>query len=339
MSEILNPWYRSNITRIPFRIDEVSSALKERVQDIVLKKEITNAHHPFENKIYYKLSPKNRASYVIHSLLWLTDLDIQNLYDCMHADSKQAPYDIAFLLTEACKQRNTEKTIPFISIRPEHIHEIVHASTVDPTTWWEFSLEIPNHSLERDFQTLTWFEWLLYEYMRLAAKLPRRPGKFTFCDFDDTLYSREKQLENNELAANRGNAWNLIMINKYGIDWMMKEYYNESIPSWILDKKDPLNFLTLTAWVEEYQRAKIKTVWIDSYPAVITEDGLQKIMALLRYVIYKLKYIPEALEIYEDRTHHFIDYKDLIEQVLQTKLTIKHVDMDGNRWYEDIVTI
>jgi hypothetical protein len=51
-------------------------------------------------------------------------------------------------------------------------------------------------------------------------------------------------------------------------------------------------------------------------------------LELIKYVIYKLKFIPSKITVYEDRPQYFIEYRDLIEDVLGTKLEIMYVEMD-----------
>ena len=59
----------------------------------------------------------------------------------------------------------------------------------------------------------------------------------------------------------------------------------------------------------------------------------------IRYVIFELRYIPTKIIIYEDRPEHFIEYRELIESILGTKLTIMKVEMDGNRGYKRIEAV
>jgi len=62
--------------------------------------------------------------------------------------------------------------------------------------------------------------------------------------------------------------------------------------------------------------AKLIAAKVDTYNHVITEYAEDKINAIIRYVIYTLQFIPEELIIYEDRPEYFVEYRDLIEDVL-----------------------
>jgi hypothetical protein len=47
-------------------------------------------------------------------------------------------------------------------------------------------------------------------------------------------------------------------------------------------------------------------------------------------VIFELKFLPKDITVFEDRPQFFIEYRPLIEELLETKLIIKHVTMDSN---------
>jgi hypothetical protein len=49
---------------------------------------------------------------------------------------------------------------------------------------------------------------------------------------------------------------------------------------------------------------------------LVTTNAEEKIIALIRYVIFDLKYIPTTIVVFEDRPQYFIEYRDLIEDVL-----------------------
>lgn len=69
---------------------------------------------------------------------------------------------------------------------------------------------------------------------------------------------------------------------------------------------------------------------------LVTETGEDKIIALIRYIIFNLQYIPSKIIVYEDRPQYFIEYKDMICDILGCKLEIMYVEMDSNKGYKNI---
>jgi len=168
-----------------------------------------------------------------------------------------------------------------------------------------------------------------------------RQETFIVSDLDDTLFSRVEQLEKEpELVLRRGYVWNTYLINEIGISPMLKKYYvNKNYPQEIIQKLNPKKSLILTAGIYEYQMGKQKALWLTDYPIQIVHTWKDKILELIRYILYTLKYIPSEIEIYEDRPEFFIEYRDFIESCLGTKLHIHHVEMDGNSGYKKIETV
>lgn len=157
-------------------------------------------------------------------------------------------------------------------------------------------------------------------------------------DFDDTLFARKEQLENEKiLRENRWDLWPVAIIENFWISNFIKKYYlNKNFPKNILEKFDIKNDLILTAWVYEFQISKLIACNLDKYNFVITKNWEEKILELIKYIIYKLRFIPSKITVYEDRPKYFIEYRDLIEEVLWTKLEIMYVEMDWNNWYKKI---
>lgn len=158
------------------------------------------------------------------------------------------------------------------------------------------------------------------------------------CDFDDTLFSRKQQLEtNNLLFSNRWDAGIEVIINQIGMEKFIQDYVaNISFPSDISKLLDPKKDIILTAGTIELQMAKIQACKLDFMKTIITLNGQDKIIACIRYILFDLKYIPKSITIYEDRPEYFIEYRELIEDVLSTKLIIKKVIMNGNDEYKEI---
>ena len=168
--------------------------------------------------------------------------------------------------------------------------------------------------------------------------LEKKDTNLNVIDFDDTIFSREEQLEKEQyLRENRWDLWPKAVAENWGINIYIKKYYtNKNFPIEILDLLDKKYDLILTAWVYEFQIVKLNACNLWEYNFIITKNWEEKILEIIRYVIYKLKFIPSKIIVYEDRPQYFIEYKDLIENVLWTKLEIFYVEMDWNRGYKKI---
>ena len=175
-----------------------------------------------------------------------------------------------------------------------------------------------------------WKEW--------AQTLEKKDININIADFDDTLFSRDEQLENEKwLKENRWDTWTKFIFEKV---WMMKfleKYYkNKSIPKDIISKMNPKYDIILTAWIYEFQIAKIRLCKeLYNFKNIITKDWKEKIIALIRYVLFDLWFLPSKITIYEDRPNYFIEYKDLLQDILWCKLEIIYVEMNWNDWYKN----
>ena len=179
-------------------------------------------------------------------------------------------------------------------------------------------------------------------YIEESNKLEKREVTFIISDMDDTLISREQlAIQEPLLKVNRGQEGNKVVINHFGIPYIIDKFYaNQNPPQDIADKmRESTDCFILTAWVPEYAMMKYRAAWLEEFPIRIVYDGQDKILRTLQYVLFELKYIPSEIIVYEDRPQYFIEYKDLIEWVLWTKLTIMYVEMDGNDGYKKIEEI
>jgi len=90
----------------------------------------------------------------------------------------------------------------------------------------------------------------------------------------------------------------------------------------------------------EWQLAKIRTLKeLNNFRVINTSNWSEKIVELIRYILFELRYIPSEIIVYEDRPQYFVEYRELIEEVLGTKLTVMYVEMDGNNGYKKIEAI
>jgi len=185
---------------------------------------------------------------------------------------------------------------------------------------------------------LTHLTGLVDFYMQEAEKREKKDTSFIIADLDDTLASRDRLWKEEELLRiNRGQEWNKVVINHFGINTIIERFYeNQTPPKDISDLLTPDNCVILTAGVPEYQYKKREVLWLTHLPINIVESWEDKILETIRYVLFELWYIPKEIIVYEDRPHFFIEYRELIEWVLWTKLTIMKVEMNGNTDYSSI---
>ena len=179
-----------------------------------------------------------------------------------------------------------------------------------------------------------WKDW--------AQNIEKKDITLRIADFDYTLVSRDEQLENEpELKNHRGDAGPKFIFSEI---WMMsfleKYHKNRSFPQEIISQMNPEHDAILTAGVYEFQIWKVRMYkQLHDFHTIITANGQDKIIALIRYVLFDLQFLPNEIIVYEDRPKYFIEYRDLLEDILWCKLTIMFVEMNGNIWYNFIKEI
>ncbi|MCH8518161.1 hypothetical protein LAT59_00140 [Candidatus Gracilibacteria bacterium] len=157
-------------------------------------------------------------------------------------------------------------------------------------------------------------------------------------DFDDTLFSREEQLEKESaLRENRGGAGIDVIVNSMGISQFIDTYYRgHDFPHDIFNLMNPETDVILTAGLRELQYMKTEAVGLLDFPTTVVDEGKDKVLEVLRYIVFEFGVIPREVIIYEDRPEYFIQYRELLESLLGIKITIMKVEMDGNRGYKRI---
>jgi len=174
-------------------------------------------------------------------------------------------------------------------------------------------------------------------YIEEVKHLEKKESALRVSDLDDTLFGRGDQLESEvKLRENRGASWIDVIINDLWLHTFIQEQYHTDFPRDILDLLDPKIDIILTAGMVELQRMKAQKMQLDNYTVKIVDTWIDKIMAVIQYVIFELKYIPSEIIVYEDRPEYFIEYRELMESLLWTKLTIMFVEMNGNDGYKSI---
>lgn len=179
-----------------------------------------------------------------------------------------------------------------------------------------------------------WKDW--------AQNLERRDVTIRVADFDYTLFSRDEQLKNEPgLKDNRGDDGPKFIFREIGMMKFLEKYHKDRpLPQEIISQMNPEHDAIITAGVYEFQMGKLRMYReLDSFHTIITPSGKEKIIELIRYVLFDLEFLPKEIIIYEDRPHYFIKYRELLEDTLGCKLTIMYVEMDGNKGYKKIEEI
>ncbi len=199
----------------------------------------------------------------------------------------------------------------------------------------ETSVEVAKHLISD-----LWSDTGLVDTFMIQAWMLEKKDKIKhiICDLDDTLCSRRAQMrEEVLLKENRGNAWNTIVFNEIGTHDFIEKYYRDvNIPQDIVSWLTKWNCYILTAWIRILQGLKMEALWLDHLNYRVVPTWRDKILESIYYVLLDLQYIPWIIEVYEDKPHHFLKYRKLIETCLTTKLQIYHVQMVWNQWYKFI---
>lgn len=185
-------------------------------------------------------------------------------------------------------------------------------------------------------------EGLVDFYLQEIASLSKEKDMIIrIVDFDDTLFSRTEQLEKEKkLSENRAGAGIDVIVNEMGISHFIDTYYRgQDFPKDIFNLLDSETDLILTAGLRELQYMKTEAVGLLDFPTTVVNEGKDKILETLRYIVFEFGIIPAEVIIYEDRPDHFIKYRELLEGLLWCKITIILVEMDGNRGYKKIEAI
>lgn len=188
---------------------------------------------------------------------------------------------------------------------------------------------------------LTKFNWLYDHWKNLVSQLDKKDVNIIVTDLDDTIFSRNEQLEWSEIL--RKNRWvngnnkiiNEIWIKNYIDTWVKWKDYPKNITSLLNKKTDVI----ITAGFLEIQKMKVQELWISDYNMIVVDEWKDKIISTIQYIIYDLRFIPSSITIYEDRPEFFVKYRDLLSDILWTKIVINKVHMISNNIDAEIIEI
>lgn len=170
---------------------------------------------------------------------------------------------------------------------------------------------------------------------RLASLSVRSETTLNVIDFDDTMYGRYVQLQQNILQDNRWEAWNRVLRDVIWFHNFIEQFYcrNNAVRRilWVAESRTSRHFpLILTAWIKELQEMKIDALDISrsKIPLQVVSSAKEKPRKTLDYIVGKLQFIPGKIIIYEDRSECFLreDVLAALRQLLpQTEIVVDKV--------------
>ena len=141
-------------------------------------------------------------------------------------------------------------------------------------------------------------------------------------DFDDTIYSRDEQLQMWIFQDNRWEKGNEIIENYIGFDSMLEKFYRKNLAvqrllAIIESQNQTHKAMILTAWKVNWQNMKCESIGIkwNQVPIEVVSWSSEKPRRLIDYII-KLGYIPWKIIVYEDRPEYFLQSGVWISQIL-----------------------
>lgn len=160
--------------------------------------------------------------------------------------------------------------------------------------------------------------------------LKKKDIDLIIADLDDTIFSTKELIDNDYRKWRRWKEWNKFILKNNLIPKIIKEVYLKDFPKIISSKLRINHDLILTAGVEQFQIEKIKAIKLEHINLKVVDDAEKKILAAIEYITDILGFIPNKITVYEDRPKYFIEYKNLLEKTIWTKVEIMFVEMNGN---------
>ena len=172
----------------------------------------------------------------------------------------------------------------------------------------------------------------IQEFKNKVKNLEKKDIDLIISDFDDTIFCRNEQLEDSELLRNnRWNAWNEKILNEIWLEYYWKKYYkNKQITKSIVSKLRKWHDVIITAWEQILQDCKLKNVWLEHHNYIVVDSPEKKIIETIKYITDTLWFLPSKITVYEDRPKYFIEYRQLLENILTIPVKIMYVEMIDN---------
>ena len=154
-------------------------------------------------------------------------------------------------------------------------------------------------------------------------------------DLDDTLYTRFNSLQYKDLSDKRWDLWNKEIVNNLG--WYNKYAENNYTNSGSVKKMVDIiltnsinnESIMLTAWVKEFQQAKLINIWLNKLNdwILVVDKSSEKPKKLFEYIMNNLGYIPNYINIFDDRITYFKLLWPIIAKILGSKLVVNEVKL------------
>jgi hypothetical protein len=201
---------------------------------------------------------------------------------------------------------------------------------LNTSNWFEYSALIPQEILNvfKEFN-IDFFDLLIQ-----ISKLPRIDEKLVIADFDDTLLSRDPQLQIWIFQDNRWSKWDEVIKKLFGsFSWFVEKFYFEQyLTKEVLRIVRDNVSMILTTWKPELQYKKINKVWLSDIPVVIVPKSYMKPVVLLKYIVDKIWYIPAKwLDIYDDRCEFFNQWWNFLSKIFGIQIDVNEVKLKWNK--------
>ena len=199
--------------------------------------------------------------------------------------------------------------------------------------WWE---RIPEKFEEQWSKICEEFRWELLLTLKNSSN-PRTMKKIRWVkqmfDVDWTLISKSQIWSQSPRLRSKTTHW--------VYEELQNLFSATVLPRVLLDKIDTRFDYILTAWNIWVQTQKIRNLSHKNVPLweirrIIVPNSADKIKRFIDEAVYDTWVIADQLIIYEDTTEYFVEYQDLIEFMLWTRLRILKVIMNDDNSYKSI---
>ncbi len=184
----------------------------------------------------------------------------------------------------------------------------------------------------QDFKTI-WFKNekdILFLLNQLNSLDFRPEITLDMIDLDDTLYSRDQQIQESQWSDNRAEKWNQVVLEKYWIANFTEKYYKYSdIVKSLLEVLISKQSLIITAWIPAIQFGKLNRLDINpsTLPVIVSSKTNQKTVKLVSYIVNNLKFKPWKIIIYDDKVGDFHKKIPSLSKILWIEIVVNKVEL------------
>ncbi len=193
------------------------------------------------------------------------------------------------------------------------------------------------NTLQEELHVPDTIGWVYRYWQRCISELERKDINVNICDYDATLFGRQQQLEESEWLAE--NRWDKGVQYYMNVIWLTKfidtYFTGTSVPDDIIKNLNPEYDLILSMWLWEAQHAKINAnPQLKNIKQKFIIRHEKKVLEMIRYIIFDLKFIPKSITVYEDRPEIFVEFREFIEDLFGCELKIVKVLLKDNKKYD-----